>query len=263
MAKEDLTVVKIGGNVIDNEKMLEKFLADFSKIKGKKVLVHGGGKLASQMSKRLGIEPKMHNGRRITDKATLEVVTMVYAGWVNKRVAAKLQALEENALGLSGADINAILSAKRPANPIDFGFVGDVEKVNAEGLGKLLDSDFLPVLCAITHDGNGTLLNTNADTIASETAIGLSELYETTLVYCFEKNGVLKDPEDDDSWISTIDTKIYKELLADGTISAGMMPKMENCYHALGKGVKEVKIMHANNLLSISEGSFVGTRIGL
>lgn len=238
----NLSIVKIGGNVIENKEELSKFLKLFAKLEGHKILVHGGGKKASEILKKMGIQPKMVGGRRITDKESLEVITMVYGGLVNKNIVARLYAHGCNAIGLSGADGDAIRAHKRPVNKIDYGFAGDIDSVNAQTISSLLRAGLVPVFCALTHDGNGQLLNTNADTIASEVAIGLSENYETTLYYCFEKKGVLKDVNDENSVIKHINSKKYKQLLSDDIIADGMLPKMENCFHALNKNVNEVRI---------------------
>ncbi|RCS27172.1 acetylglutamate kinase [Polaribacter sp. WD7] len=237
-----LSIVKIGGNIIEDENALQEFLTLFSKIEGHKILVHGGGKRATHIASKLGITSKMINGRRITDAETLEVITMVYGGLVNKNIVAKLQANHINAIGLTGADINAIQSDKRPVAAIDFGFVGDVKKVNHNGINKLIKAEFTPVFCAITHDKNGQLLNTNADTIASQVAVGMSNLYETSIYYCFELNGVLQDINDKSSVIKNINTTTYKVLLAKGIIADGMIPKIDNCFDALLNGVQKVHI---------------------
>jgi acetylglutamate kinase len=239
---EKLSIIKIGGNIIEDETSLDDFLKLFSNLDGKKILVHGGGKRATNIASRLGIESKMINGRRITDKETLEVITMVYGGLVNKNIVAKLQALNTNAIGLTGADINSIQSKKRPVKEIDFGFVGDVKKVNHNSIDKLIQADFTPVFCAITHDKNGQLLNTNADTIASKIAVGMSNLYKTTIYYCFELNGVLQDFNDKKSVIKKINSETYQQLLNDKSIADGMLPKLENCFDALKNGVHQVHI---------------------
>ena len=239
---EKLSIIKIGGNIIEDETSLHKFLKLFSNLEGKKILVHGGGKRATNIALKLGIESKMINGRRITDKETLEVITMVYGGLVNKNVVAKLQALQIDAIGLTGADINSIQSDKRPVKDIDFGFVGDVKKVNTTSINKLIKAEFTPVFCAITHDKKGQLLNTNADTITSQLATGMSSIYKTTVYYCFELNGVLQDFNDKESVIKNINSKIYKQLLKDGIISDGMLPKLENCFDALQNGVYKIHI---------------------
>jgi acetylglutamate kinase len=242
MPKEKLSIVKIGGNIIEDDASFKAFLKLFANLKGKKILVHGGGKRATSIASKLGIESKMVNGRRITDAETLEVITMVYGGLVNKNIVAQLQALQVDAIGLTGADINSIASEKRPIKEVDFGFVGDVKKVAHKSIDKLIKADFTPVFCAITHDGKGQLLNTNADTITSQVAVGMSELYETSIYYCFELNGVLKDINDKESVVKHINTSLYKELLADGIIADGMLPKLENCFDALNHGVKTINM---------------------
>lgn len=239
---EKLSIVKIGGNVIEDTEALKSFLEHFSKIEGKKVLVHGGGKRATHIASKLGIESKMINGRRITDADTLEVITMVYGGLVNKNIVAKLQSLDIDAIGLTGADINSIYSEKRPVKEIDYGFVGDVKKVNHQSINKLIEADFTPVFCAITHNKNGQLFNTNADTIASELAIGLSKLYHVELYYCFEKNGVLKSVDDENSVIEYMDYGTYEQLRHQGIFHDGMLPKLDNSFHAIESGVSRVFI---------------------
>lgn len=240
--KQELSIVKIGGNVIENEIELNKFLVAFSKLEGPKILVHGGGKMATQLASKMGIESKMVNGRRITDAQSLEVITMVYGGLANKNIVAKLQGLGTNAIGLSGADGNTIQAHKRPIKDVDYGFVGDVDGANPKTITTLLKAELVPVFCAITHDGNGQLLNTNADTIASEVAIGMSTDYETTLYYCFEKKGVLRDISKEESVVKHINPEIYKELLDSKIIADGMLPKLQNCFHALEKNVGKVCI---------------------
>ncbi|MEZ4840723.1 MAG: acetylglutamate kinase [Flavobacteriaceae bacterium] len=244
MGKEPLHIIKIGGNVINDEASLSEFLKDFAQVSGKKILVHGGGKKASELLKSIGIEPKMVGGRRITDQATLEVVTMVYAGLINKNIVAQLQQNNCNAIGLSGADGNSIKAHKRLVKDIDYGFAGDVDVVENKTFKALLDNELTPVLCAITHDKKGQLLNTNADTITSEVATALSNDYEVTITYCFEKKGVLTDINNDDSVIEKIDTQKYESLKNDGIISDGMLPKLENCFYALNKGVSKIIIGH-------------------
>ena len=240
--KQKLSIVKIGGNVIENEIELDQFLLNFSKLQEPKILVHGGGKLATKLATKLGIESKMTSGRRITDSKSLEVITMVYGGLTNKNMVAKLQALGTNAIGLSGADGNAIKAHKRPVKEIDFGFVGDIDGINSELINTLVSAALTPVFCAISHDGKGQLLNTNADTIASELAIGMSHKYDTTLYYCFEKKGVLLNVEDEESVIKHIDTNSYNDLLEQNIIADGMLPKIENCFHALQQSVSKVCI---------------------
>ena len=241
--KEKLTIVKVGGAVVEDELQLSQLLKDFSAIEGRKVLVHGGGRKATKMAERLGIETKMVDGRRITDADMLEVVTMVYGGLVNKNLVARLQANGVNALGLTGADANAIRSHKRPLkNGVDYGFVGDVDQANGEMLGGLIEAGITPVMAPLTHDGEGHILNTNADTIASETAKALADLYDVTLIFSFEKKGVLRNPDDDDSVIATINHADFARYKADGTISGGMLPKIENALNAVDAGVAKVII---------------------
>lgn len=241
--KEKLTIVKVGGAIVEDEVQLSQLLKDFSAIKGKKVLVHGGGRKATQVATQLGIESKMVDGRRITDADMLNVVTMVYGGLVNKNLVARLQACGVNALGLTGADMNVIRSHKRPLkNGIDFGYVGDVDKADGEILSRLIEVGITPVMAPLTHDGQGHILNTNADTIASETAKALAPIYDVTLIFSFEKKGVLSNPDDDDSVISTITRSDFIKYKADGTISGGMIPKIENAFSAIDAGVKQVII---------------------
>ena len=240
LMKQKLTVVKIGGNVIENKKELTKFLQLFSKLNEPKILVHGGGKLATKLASKLGLEPKIIDGRRITNAENLEVITMVYGGLTNKNIVAQLQANKTNAIGLSGADGNTIRAHKRPVKEIDFGFVGDIDSIDSALISALLKSKLTPVFCSLSHDGKGQLLNTNADTIAAEITIGMSELYDTVLYYCFEKKGVLMNIEDEKSVVKHIDTQKYQQLLHEGIISDGMLPKMENCFHALKNKVGKV-----------------------
>ncbi len=252
--KPKLKVIKIGGNVIDNATSLSQFLSDYSKIEGAKILVHGGGKLATKLNQTLGIKTKMVEGRRVTSSDDLDVVTMVYAGLINKTIVAQLQNNHCNALGLSGADANVLLAVKRPTEPIDYGLVGDVKQINAPFIDSLLQQNISPVFCAISHDGKGQLLNTNADTVTAEIAIAMSDVYECELVYCFEKNGVLENVEDENSVIQNIDSKKYESLKAEKKIHDGMLPKMENCFLALNKQVSKVlvgspKAINADNTL--------------
>jgi len=237
-----LKVIKIGGNIIDNEDALQTFLKDFSTIEEPKLLVHGGGKLATKLANQMQVEVKMIDGRRITNAETLDIITMVYAGKINKNIVAQLQANNCNAIGFSGADGNTIVSDKRPVKTIDYGFVGDVKQVNTETLELLLENDVTPVFCAITHNKNGQLLNTNADTIASELAIGLSQIFDTELYYCFEKNGVLKDVNNDHSVIESITSENVQQLIDNQIISEGMLPKINNCMHAVNHNVQKVCI---------------------
>ena len=246
MMKEKLTVIKVGGKIVEEEATLNQLLADFSAIEGYKVLVHGGGRSATKLAAQLGIESKMVNGRRITDAETLKVVTMVYGGLVNKNIVAGLQAKGVNAMGFTGADMNVIRSVKRPVKEVDYGFVGDVEKVNAELLGGLIRQGVVPVMAPLTHDGQGSMLNTNADTIAGETAKALAELFDVTLVFCFEKKGVLSDENDDDSVIPVITPELFKEYVDKGVIQGGMIPKLENSFSAIDAGVSQVVITLAS-----------------
>lgn len=240
---EKITIVKVGGAVVEDEAQLTQLLKDFAAIEGKKVLVHGGGRRATKVAAALGIESKMVNGRRITDADMLEVVTMVYGGLVNKNLVARLQAAGVNALGLTGADIDVIRSHKRPVKDgIDFGFVGDVEKANGQMLHTLINAGITPVMAPLTHDGQGHILNTNADTIAGETAKALASYYDVTLIYSFEKKGVLSNPDDDNSVISEITREDFERYKADGTVAGGMIPKLDNAFDAIDAGVKRVII---------------------
>lgn len=246
MTKQKLHIVKIGGNVINDDAALVSFLKDFSKLEGLKILVHGGGKRASEIASEIGLKPKMINGRRITDEANLEVVTMVYAGLLNKKIIAQLQQNNCNAIGLSGADANCILAHKRIVKDIDYGFAGDIDAVNYDTINMFLQHNITPVFCAITHDKKGQLLNTNADTIASEVAVAMSNLFNVELSYVFELKGVLSTIEDKNSVIQDINLQKYKQLVKQNIISDGMLPKMDNCFNALKKGVKKVKIGDAS-----------------
>ena len=241
--KEKLTIVKVGGAVVEDELQLSQLLRDFSAIDGRKVLVHGGGRRATKVAEQLGIETKMVNGRRITDEQMLEVVTMVYGGLVNKQVVARLQANGVKAIGLTGADADVIRSHKRPLKDgVDFGFVGDVDRADGQVLQHLVEQGIVPVMAPLTHDGKGNILNTNADTIASETAKALAPLYDVTLIYSFEKPGVMKNPDDETSLISEITRADFERYKADGTISGGMLPKIENALAAVEAGVSRVII---------------------
>ncbi len=241
--KEKLTIVKVGGAVVEDELQLSQLLRDFSAIEGRKVLVHGGGRRATKVAEQLGIETKMVNGRRITDAQMLEVVTMVYGGLVNKQVVARLQANGINAIGLTGADANVIRSHKRPLKDgIDYGFVGDVDQADGAMLSRFIEAGITPVMAPLTHNGEGHILNTNADTIASETAKALASLYDVTLIYSFEKPGVMRNPDDDTSLIPEITRADFERYKADGTISGGMLPKIENALAAVESGVSRVII---------------------
>lgn len=240
--RQELYIVKIGGNIIENDQELAKFLRAFSKIEGAKILVHGGGKKANQILEKMGIAPKMVNGRRITDTESLDVAIMVYGGLTNKKIVSKLQALKCNAIGMSGADGNSIKAHKRPVQDVDYGFAGDVDGVSNETISNILNIGLTPVFCALTHDQNGQLLNTNADTIASALAVGMSKNFDAVLNYCFELNGVLEDINDKSSLIKRIDSQSYQHLKSTAAIHDGMLPKLDNCFHALQHGVKEVRI---------------------
>lgn len=251
-----LTVIKVGGKIVEDETTLSQLLRDFSAIEGAKVLVHGGGRSATKVAAQLGIESTMIGGRRVTDAEMLSVVTMVYGGLVNKNIVAKLQACGINALGLTGADINVMLSHKRPLKKVkmedgteqmvDFGFVGDVDRCDGKMLATLIEQGVVPVMAPLTHDGQGNLLNTNADTIAGETAKALAPYFDVTLIYSFEHAGVLRDPEDEASLIPLITAESFEQFKADGTISGGMIPKIENSLEAVNAGVKQVIITKAD-----------------
>jgi acetylglutamate kinase len=260
---KSLYIIKIGGNVIDNSENLYRFLKDFTALKGNKILVHGGGKVATQLSETLGIEAKLVEGRRITDIETLRVVTMVYGGLINKNIVAQLQRFGTNAIGLTGADGDFIRTKKRPVKTIDYGFVGDIDEksINPQNIASLMDAAFTPVFCALTHDGEGQLLNTNADTIASALAVALAKLYDTTLIYCFEKKGVLNDINDDDSLIRDIDPQRYEELKIKQIIHSGMLPKLDNAFTAIACGVKAVIIGHSDDLGNLKDNKPFGTRL--
>lgn len=253
--KEKLTVVKVGGKIVEEPSALARLLTDFSALPGLKVLVHGGGRTATDMAARLGIATQMVGGRRVTDAETLRVVTMVYAGLVNKNVVAGLQAHGVNALGLTGADMDVIRSHRRVSGEVDYGFVGDVDRVDADMLAMLLGAGVVPVMAPLTHDGCGSLLNTNADTIAGETAKALAQLFDVTLVYCFEKRGVLRDENDDDSVIPQITRADFEQLVADGVVQGGMIPKLENAFEALRAGVSQVIITQASAINTSGEGT--------
>ncbi|MBO7418400.1 MAG: acetylglutamate kinase [Bacteroidaceae bacterium] len=246
MVNGQCSIIKVGGKIVEEPESLQRLLDDFVAIKGPKVLVHGGGRSATKIAAQLGIESQMVNGRRITDADMLRVVTMVYGGLVNKNIVAGLQARGVNAVGLTGADMNVILSDKRPVKDIDYGFVGDVKQVDGAQLANLLQAGIVPVMAPLTHDGRGNLLNTNADTIAAETAKGLAPYFDVTLIYCFEKKGVLRDEADDDSVIPTITPQQFKELVEQGVVQGGMIPKLENAFQAIDAGVKQVVITAAN-----------------
>ncbi len=255
-------VIKIGGNIIDNPTACSAFLREFSQISTPKILIHGGGKIATQTAAKLGIETQMVDGRRITNRAMLDVVTMVYGGLVNKNLVAQLQAESCNAIGLTGADAGIIRSQKRPVKTLDYGFVGDIEEVNAGQLNSFLKSGLTPVIAPLTYTSEGLLLNTNADTIASATAVALAPLQPISLIYCFEKKGVLSDPDDDESVIPSLTPESYADYKASGVINQGMIPKLDNAFKALESGVKWVIICHAQELTAAAEGK-AGTVLSL
>jgi acetylglutamate kinase len=260
---EQLFIIKIGGNVIDDEKSLSLFLDDMAAIKGMKILVHGGGKIATKTGERLGIAPNYINGRRITDSATIDLVTMVYGGLINKKIVAQLQSKGCNAIGLTGADADIIPAVKRAVKEVDYGFVGDVKEneIGVETLSILLGNGLTPVFAPLTHDGKGQVLNTNADTIASALAVALSKKYEVRLIYCFEKKGVLENVDDDNSVITLITKDIYKYLLDQNKLFDGILPKIDNAFAAIGNGVQEVIIGDAKDLLLNVTGKIAGTLI--
>ena len=248
MQKQKLNIIKVGGQVVEEPDTLAALLAGFACLDGLKALVHGGGRAATRIASQLGIESKMVAGRRVTDEAMLGVVTMVYGGLVNKTVVAKLQSMGVNALGLTGADLNYMLSDKRPVKDVDYGFVGDVKQVDSEILADLVRRGVVPVLAPLTHDGRGNMLNTNADTIASEAATALARHFDVTLTFCFEKKGFLSNPDDEQSVIPPIDRELFARYVADGTIQGGMIPKLENAFAAIDSGVSRVVITRADML---------------
>ncbi|GAA4435664.1 acetylglutamate kinase [Ravibacter arvi] len=262
MKNNSLSVIKIGGNIIDNPEASKNFLEKFSDLPGAKILIHGGGKVATQTASRLGIETRMVEGRRITDRAMLEVVTMVYGGLVNKNIVATLQSLKTNAIGLTGADAGIIEAEKRPVKTIDYGYVGDVKSVNSAILTNFLENGLVPVIAPLTFSAAGDLLNTNADTMASAAAVALAGNFNVSLIYCFEKDGVLSDPDNDESVISALEPGLYATYKQSGVINKGMIPKLDNSFDALAKGVGRVVICHAKDLHAAVEGS-KGTQIHL
>lgn len=254
---EKITVIKVGGKIVEDSDSLNALLDNFSQIEGYKILVHGGGRSATKMAERLGIESRMVNGRRITDKDMLEIVTMVYGGLVNKNIVSLLQARGLNAIGLTGADLNVIRSVKRQVADIDYGFVADVKQVNGGVLSGLIKQQIIPVMAPLTHNGEGQLLNTNADTIAGETAKSLVPYFDVTLMYCFEKKGVLYDENDDESVISHINTQEFNQLVESGVIQGGMIPKIENSLEAVRQGVSKVIITRADNIGKENGGTVI------
>lgn len=256
---ESLHIVKAGGALLDTPRMLEQLLEKFVRIKGFKILVHGGGRRASNLARQMGVAPKLIEGRRVTDRQTLEIVQMVYAGLINKNLVARLQAQNCRALGLSGADVDSIRAVKRPVEAIDYGFVGDVQRVHTGNICKLLSAGFVPVFCALSHDGQGQMLNTNADTIAAELAAGFGAKYAVRLFYCFDKPGVLARETDPESLISHVTKSMYRRMKQEQSIHGGMLPKLANAFYALEHGVKSVHIGPVDMLVSET----IGTRITL
>ena len=255
--KDKLTIIKVGGKIVEEPETLAALLRDFAAIDGFKLLVHGGGRSATKIAAQLGIETQMIDGRRVTDQQMLEVVTMVYGGLVNKTIVARLQALGIDALGMTGADMNILRSDRRPVKTVDYGFVGDVKEVNSQALATLIRAGVVPVIAPLTHDGNGSMLNTNADTMAGETAKGLANDFDVQLVYCFEKAGVLRDENDDDSVIGLVDRDIYTQLRNDGIVVGGMIPKLDNAFEAIDAGVSEVIITKASSLDNLALGTHI------
>jgi acetylglutamate kinase len=243
-----LTIIKVGGNVVEDTESLNALLDQFIKFSGNKILVHGGGKTATEIAEKLGIETEMVDGRRITSKSMLDVATMVYGGLVNKKIVAGLQARGCNAIGLTGADLNLISARKRPVQEIDYGFVGDVVDVNSRELRILIGENVVPVVAPLTHDGKGQILNTNADTIAAELASELANYFSVYLFYCFEKKGVLLNPDDESTIIPKLDTALFQQYQQEGIINTGMIPKLDNGFRAKRNGVKEVLITNPGNM---------------
>lgn len=254
---QNLTIIKVGGKIVEEPDTLAALITDFAAIPGLKLLVHGGGRSATRLASQLGIEQKMVDGRRITDSDTLRIVTMVYGGLVNKNIVCSLQAKGINAIGLTGADMDIIRSHRRPAGAIDYGFVGDVDRVDAKAIARLLDAGLVPVIAPLSHDGKGSMLNTNADTIASEVAQALAPLFNTTLTFCFEKAGVLADQDDDNSVIKKINRATYQQLRDQNIIAGGMIPKLDNAFKALDSGVKEVVITRADAIANADCGTSI------
>lgn len=255
--KQKLTIIKVGGKIVEEPSTLAALLRDFAAIDGYKLLVHGGGRSATAVAAQLGLETKMIAGRRVTDGDMLNVVTMVYGGLVNKKIVAGLQAAGVNALGMTGADMNIILSHKRCGGDVDYGWVGDVDRVDGQALASLIRSGVVPVIAPLTHDGNGNMLNTNADTMAGETAKGLAEHFDVSLVFCFEKAGVLRDENDDNSVVAKITPEVYRSLREEGIVAGGMIPKLDNAFDALASGVGSVIITKAEALADLTLGSHI------
>jgi acetylglutamate kinase len=257
---QSIQVIKIGGNVIDDAALLEQFLYDFVQIKMPKILIHGGGKTATDLAQKLNIAQSMVEGRRVTDSETLKIATMVYAGFINKNIVAQLQSKQCNAIGLSGADANVIAGKKRNHPTIDFGFVGDVTVINSQQVISFIKQGITPVFCPIIHDEQGTLLNINADTLATRIAIDLAKTYRVNLSFCFEKKGVMRNPDDDESYIPMMDKKEYENLKSAKIISNGMIPKLDNAFEAIDNGVHKVLLCHASQLATL-ETHLIGTKL--
>ena len=260
--QDTIRIFKIGGRVIEQPELLKAFLKDFAKLPQPKVLVHGGGRSATAMAEKLGVATKMVEGRRVTDKDMLDIVLMVYGG-LNKKIVAQLQAENCNAIGLTGADLNAMKAHKRPPEPVDYGLVGDIDEVNAEGLIGLMQQGVVPVMAPLTHDGQGQMLNTNADNIAGSVARGLAQHHPVELFYCFEKKGVMQNPDDDHSLIPMITADEFSRLKAEGIVVEGMIPKLENAFKTLDAGVEKVCIMHYEGVQSVGSENFEGTNLCL
>jgi acetylglutamate kinase len=260
--QETIRIFKIGGRVIEQPELLKAFLKDFARLPQPKILVHGGGRSATAMAEKLGVPTRMVEGRRVTDEAMLDIVLMVYGG-LNKKIVAQLQAEACNAIGLTGADLNAMKAHKRAPEPVDYGLVGDIDSVNAEGLLALLQQGVVPVMAPLTHDGQGQMLNTNADNIAGSVARALARLQQVALYYCFEKKGVMQDPDDEASLIRMITAEDFDRLKAEGIVVEGMIPKLENAFKTLHAGVEKVCIMHYEGISSVEAEHFEGTTLCL
>jgi len=260
--EESIKIFKIGGRVIEQPELLKSFLKDFASLPQPKILVHGGGRSATTLAEKMGVETKMVEGRRVTDEAMLEIVLMVYGG-LNKKITALLQSVGTNAIGLTGADMNVMKAHKRAPEPVDYGFVGDIDEVNAEGLIKLLEDGVVPVMAPLTHDGKGQMLNTNADNIAGSVARGLARHKKVELYYCFEKKGVMVDPDDDSSLIEKITPDEFVQYKADGIVVEGMIPKLENAFKTINAGVEKVCIMHYSGIHQVGGDMFEGTTLCL
>lgn len=261
--KESVKIFKIGGKVIDNAQELSSFLKDFAAVHGPKILVHGGGKIATQMAERMGVDTHMIEGRRVTTQEMLDIVLMVYGGLVNKKIVAQLQALGCDAVGLTGADMNCMVASKRPSHPIDYGYAGDIQHINSSVFSSLLQQNIMPILAPLTHDQHGQLLNTNADTIAATAAVALSSEFSVALYFCFEKTGVLTDIQDEASFIEQLSFDTYQEFKKEGIIADGMVPKLDNAFHTMQQGVAQVCIMHYSQVKYIEKQQLKATTLCL